>query len=61
NIEDATDFTNWLISEEGQDFIGAYGTEEFGKPLFFPMTTVADTTKAPFSIDSTTPATVPTA
>ena len=61
NVEDATDFTNWLISKEGQDFIGAYGTEEFGKPLFFPMTTVADTTKAPFSIDSTTPATVPTA
>ena len=61
NVEDATDFTTWLISKEGQEFIGAYGTEEFGKPLFFPMTTVADTTKAPFSIDSTTPATVPTA
>ena len=61
NVKDATDFTNWLISEEGQNFIGAYGTEEFGKPLFIPMSTQPDTTKAPFNIDSTTPVTVPTA
>ena len=61
NVKDATDFTNWLISKEGQDFIGAYGTEEFGKPLFSPMTTIADTNLPPFNIDSTTPATVPTA
>ena len=61
NVKDATDFTNWLISEEGQNFIGAYGTEEYGKPLFTPMNTIADSTKAPFNIDSTTPVTVPTA
>ncbi len=60
-VKEATDFTNWLISEEGQDFIGAYGTEEYGKPLFMPMTTIADSTKAPFNIDSTTPVAVPTA
>ena len=61
NVEDATAFTNWLISEEGQNFIGAFGTETYGKPLFTPMNTIADSTKAPFNIDSTTPVTVPTA
>lgn len=61
NVEDATDFTNWLISEEGQEFVGSYGTETYGKPLFFPMSNIADSTKAPFNIDSTTPVAVPTA
>ena len=61
NVEDATDFTNWLISEEGQEFIGAFGTETYGKPLFTPMSTIADSTLPPFNIDSTTPVTVPTA
>ena len=61
NVEDATDFTNWLISEEGQDFIGDFGTETYGKPLFTPLHTIADSTKAPFNIDSTTPVAVPTA
>ena len=61
NIEDATAFTNWLISEEGQNFIGAYGTEEYGKPLFTPMATIEDSTLPPFNIDSTTPVAVPTA
>ena len=60
-VEEATDFTNWLISEEGQEFIGAYGTETYGKPLFMPMTTIADSTLPPFNIDSTTPVAVPTA
>jgi tungstate transport system substrate-binding protein len=61
NVEDATDFTNWLISEEGQEFVGSYGTEIYGKPLFFPMSNIEDSTKAPFNIDSTTPVAVPTA
>ena len=61
NIEDATAFTNWLISEEGQNFIGAYGAEEYGKPLFTPMATIEDSTLPPFNIDSTTPVAVPTA
>lgn len=61
NFKDATDFTNWLISKEGQDFIGAYGVETYGKPLFTPMSTLADSTAAPFNIDSTTPVTNPAA
>lgn len=60
-VKEATDFTNWLISKEGQDFIGAYGTETYGKPLFMPMSSIEDSTLPPFNIDSTTPVTVPTA
>lgn len=61
NVEDATKFTNWLISKEGQDFIGAFGKETYGKSLFTPMNTLEDSTAAPFNIDSTTKVTVPTA
>lgn len=60
NVKAATDFTNWLISKEGQKFIGDYGTETYGKSLFVPMSSLADSTVPPFSIDCTTPVTVPT-
>lgn len=60
NLKDATDFTNWLISKEGQDFIGAFGKETYGKSLFTPMSTLKDSTLPPFNIDSTTPVKVPT-
>lgn len=60
NVKAATDFTNWLISEDGQKFIGDYGKETYGKSLFVPMSSLADSTVAPFNIDSTTPVTVPT-
>jgi tungstate transport system substrate-binding protein len=37
NKQGATDFLNWIISDEvQQDLIGTYGTEEFGQPLFVP-------------------------
>ncbi|MDO5846602.1 MAG: substrate-binding domain-containing protein, partial [Methanocorpusculum sp.] len=61
NVKDATAFTNWLISKEGQDFIGNFGKETYGKSLFTPMNTLKDSTLPPFNIDSTTKVTVPTA
>ncbi len=61
NVEDATNFTNWLISEDGQNFIGSYGVETYGKPLFTPMSTLNDSTLPPFNIDCKTPVVVPTA
>ena len=61
NVKDATDFTNWLISKDGQNFIGAYGVEVYGKPLFTPMSTLNDSTLPPFNIDCKTPVVVPTA
>jgi tungstate transport system substrate-binding protein len=60
NVVDATAFTNWLISEDGQNFIGAFGVETYGKALFTPMSTIADSTLPPFNIDCKTPAVVPT-
>ncbi|MDV0443753.1 substrate-binding domain-containing protein [Methanorbis rubei] len=60
NVDAATNFTNWLISADGQKFIGDYGKEVYGKSLFSPMVTLADSTLPPFNIDSTTPVTVPT-
>jgi len=30
----ASEFINYLVSDEGQDLIASYGTEKFGKPLF---------------------------
>jgi tungstate transport system substrate-binding protein len=34
----ANEFINWLISPEVQELIGKYGYEEFGGPLFHPIT-----------------------
>lgn len=32
----ANEFIDYLVSDEGQDLIASFGTEKFGKPLFFP-------------------------
>jgi len=61
NVKDATAFTNWLISEDGQNFIGSFGAETYGKSLFTPMNTLVNSSLPPFNIDSTTPAVIPTA
>jgi tungstate transport system substrate-binding protein len=37
NIQDSAKFINWLISDEGQQFIGNYGISQFGQSLFFPL------------------------
>lgn len=36
NYEGAKAFQNWVVSEEIQELIGTYGTEEYGAPLFTP-------------------------
>ncbi len=53
-LEAANDYTNFLISHQGQSLIADYGKEEFGKALFYPMT--PEKAKE-FKVDSTTPAT----
>ena len=37
NIDEANNFINWLISDETKEFIGEFGVEEFGQPLFVPL------------------------
>jgi len=34
--EAARSFIAWIVSPEGQEFIGQYGVEEYGQPLFYP-------------------------
>jgi tungstate transport system substrate-binding protein len=48
NIVEADRFINWLISDEGKQFVGDYGKEKYGKSLFTPLTTDVCTV-APFN------------
>ncbi|MDI6875355.1 MAG: substrate-binding domain-containing protein [Methanomicrobiales archaeon] len=34
NIAEANRFIDWILSEEGREIVGSYGTEKYGKPLF---------------------------
>jgi tungstate transport system substrate-binding protein len=36
-LKESNDLINWLISSEGQSFVGSYGVAEFGQPLFTPL------------------------
>ena len=36
NHEGAKAFQQWIVSDEGQELIGEYGVEEYGKALFTP-------------------------
>ena len=37
NMQGASDFLNWVITDEAQDsVIGTFGVEKFGQPLFVP-------------------------
>lgn len=36
NVAGAKAFADFIVSTEGQELIGAFGTEKFGSPLFFP-------------------------
>ena len=36
NAKGADKFVKWILSDETQKQIGAFGVEEFGQPLFFP-------------------------
>ena len=36
NCEMASEFINFLVSDEGQEIIATFGEEQYGQPLFFP-------------------------
>jgi tungstate transport system substrate-binding protein len=36
NVEGARAFARWITGREGQEVIGAFGRERFGRPLFLP-------------------------
>jgi tungstate transport system substrate-binding protein len=38
NLVEADRFINWLISDDGKNFVGNYGKEKYGKSLFTPLT-----------------------
>jgi tungstate transport system substrate-binding protein len=48
NVVQADRFINWLISDEGKQFVGNYGVAKYGKSLFTPLTPDV-CTKAPFN------------
>ncbi len=37
NVVQADRFINWLISDEGKQFVGNYGVDKYGKSLFVPL------------------------
>jgi len=36
DFDRAVDFIEFLVSDEGQDFIGDFGVSDYGQPLFYP-------------------------
>jgi tungstate transport system substrate-binding protein len=56
-IQMANNFINFLISNQTQADIGAYGKEKYGKSLFIPMSVSIPTATAGWVGDYTTPAT----
>jgi tungstate transport system substrate-binding protein len=38
NLVEADRFINWLISDDGKQFVGNYGEDKYGKSLFTPLT-----------------------
>lgn len=55
NINEANRFINWLISDEGKQFVGEFGKENYGKSLFTPLIG-GDCSKEPFKCDCFTQA-----
>jgi tungstate transport system substrate-binding protein len=37
NLVEADKFINWIISDEGKQFVGSYGVDKYGKSLFVPL------------------------
>ncbi len=37
NIDEANKFIDWITSNETKEFIGNFGVEEYGQPLFVPL------------------------
>jgi tungstate transport system substrate-binding protein len=52
NVVQADRFINWLISDEGKQFVGNYGVAKYGKSLFTPLTPDVCTV-APFNCTCT--------
>jgi tungstate transport system substrate-binding protein len=48
NIKGADEFINWLITNDTKEFIGNYGVEEYGQPLFTPLY-APECTQPPFN------------
>ena len=40
NYEGAQNFVNFLVSPDGQEIIQNFGREEYGQPLFIPISRV---------------------
>lgn len=47
DFEGAMMFVKWLVSE-GQEVIGSYGVEEYGRPLFYPAVEVLERRAEPY-------------
>ncbi|MFA5613308.1 MAG: substrate-binding domain-containing protein [Methanoculleus sp.] len=58
NAKGAVDFINWLVSDEGKELVGDFGTAEFGKPLFIPLY-APECTEPPFNCTCAEPVPVP--
>jgi tungstate transport system substrate-binding protein len=52
NLVQADRFINWLISDEGKQFVGSYGVAKYGKSLFTPLAPDV-CTAAPFNCTCT--------
>jgi tungstate transport system substrate-binding protein len=52
NYAGAENFTNWLITNDTKEFIGNYGVEEYGQPLFTPLY-APECTQPPFNCTCT--------
>ena len=48
NIDEANNFIDWITSDETKEFIGNFGVEEFGQPLFTPLY-APECTEPPFN------------
>ncbi|WP_261596842.1 substrate-binding domain-containing protein [Methanoculleus formosensis] len=48
NIDEANRFIDWITTNETKEFIGNFGVEEFGQPLFTPLY-APECTEPPFN------------
>ncbi|BBL68996.1 tungsten ABC transporter substrate-binding protein [Methanoculleus chikugoensis] len=58
NINEANNFTNWITSNDTKEFIGNFGVEEFGQPLFVPLY-APECTEPPFNCTCAEPVPTP--
>ncbi|MDD4568123.1 MAG: substrate-binding domain-containing protein [Methanoculleus chikugoensis] len=51
NIDEANNFIDWITTNETKEYIGNFGVEEFGQPLFVPLYP-PECTEPPFNCTS---------